>query len=468
MALNKKNNLILTLVVFAALAGVIWWIAIGPKQEASPQRALRTVTGQATNSPFQSRHVSQIVVHPQNPNIVFAAVAAQGIFKSDDRGTSWEPLIQGIRDLMIFQLVLDSSSPDTLYIGTLGGGIYKSRDAGKTWTGSNKGLTNTSIEGLLIHPTRPNVLYAVTTDGGVFRSDDHGGLWTLFNQGLPEWEHNNVQSFLAVLPSRPDTIYLANYKGIFARSEGALAWKGAAAGLEKEEISYFFPESRQDTFLAVTKSGKLYRSRDYAETWTMITDKLKDFGFYAVAADPNDPSVLYAAVGSHGVLKSVDQGANWEKLDLEIHQLNVRSLAMDPSDPRSIYIGTQNSGLWISGDGGETWRETIGIANLDWADLMEFIQPSGPDPSAVPSGEITDPVPAEFKKCNACHGWSDPNLNKHLHTFWFVAPTPRDWTHTVERMSSRSQLTPEETRTITEYLNQHYGLSSAVAPEKPT
>jgi hypothetical protein len=75
-----------------------------------------------------------------------------------------------------------------------------------------------------------------------------------------------------------------------------------------------------------------------------------------------------------------------------------------------------------------------------------------PDPKR-PKPDIRPP--AAFAKCNKCHGWTDPYINLAPHGFWLVPPNRRDWSLTVKRMMKGTDITPEEQKTITEFLQAY-------------
>ena len=91
----------------------------------------------------------------------------------------------------------------------------------------------------------------------------------------------------------------------------------------------------------------------------------------ALAADPRQPSVLYAAARG-GVFKSVDRGANWRRTSRGLKGYSVNDVAVAPSDRRTVYAATYN-GLFVSRDGGETW--TNPRPNADFGVLSVAVDP---------------------------------------------------------------------------------------------
>ena len=111
----------------------------------------------------KTQHISRIVIHPDDPNVVYIAAQGQlygpneerGVYRSTDGGQTWERTLY-VNDLTgASELSVDLSNPEVLYAamwhhqrlpwqvvsGGPGSGLYKSTDAGKTWTELTEGLT---------------------------------------------------------------------------------------------------------------------------------------------------------------------------------------------------------------------------------------------------------------------------------------------------------------------------------------
>lgn len=120
--------------------------------------------------PPAGRHVSALAIDPTDPNILYAGLRNDGVFKSTDGGQTWTPSNTGLTTLFISTLVIDPTNPMILYAGIDSGGVFKSTDGGQTWTPSNTGLTNLIVKALVVDPLDPQILYAGTL-GGVFVID---------------------------------------------------------------------------------------------------------------------------------------------------------------------------------------------------------------------------------------------------------------------------------------------------------
>lgn len=155
-----------------------------------------------------SRHISDIAIHPSDPNIVWVAVQGalhgpskdRGIYKSNDGGETWNQVLYVDENSGASSLSLDSSNPRILYAsmwdhrrfpwkvqsGGSGSGIYKSTDGGLSWTQLKGGLpVNMGKSGISVSPADPQRVYAIVETekekSGLYRSDNGGQTWKLFS-----------------------------------------------------------------------------------------------------------------------------------------------------------------------------------------------------------------------------------------------------------------------------------------------
>jgi len=159
-----------------------------------------------------SEHISKIIVHPENSNVVWVASQGplwskggeRGIYKSVDGGKSWNRTLGNDQWTGATELVIDQTNPDILYAATWdrhrtvaaymgggpGSGLHKSIDGGSTWINLTHGLPTSNMGkiGLAISPQKPNVLYAAIeldqTKGAVYRSTNRGASWTKMSDAV--------------------------------------------------------------------------------------------------------------------------------------------------------------------------------------------------------------------------------------------------------------------------------------------
>jgi photosystem II stability/assembly factor-like uncharacterized protein len=131
-------------------------------------------------------HVRSIVFDRANPLLIYVGVEEGGVYRSPDRGRSFEPLDRGVYS-DIHCVAADLADPRTLFV-TTGRGLYLSNDAGASWT-YLKGLSRSYTVPLLITDSAihvaaaagPPPLWAMAAAGAdalLFQSDDRGRSFT--------------------------------------------------------------------------------------------------------------------------------------------------------------------------------------------------------------------------------------------------------------------------------------------------
>lgn len=136
----------------------------------------------AGSAPLPTRMVTDIVVHPTNPNIVF--VVYSGFSSSTPaapghvfRGTStdgwvtstWKNISSTLPDIPVNAIQVHPFAPNTLYIGT-DIGVFRTTDGGVSWTDFGAGLPNVVISDLALN-SLGNTLRAATYGYGMFELD---------------------------------------------------------------------------------------------------------------------------------------------------------------------------------------------------------------------------------------------------------------------------------------------------------
>jgi len=138
--------------------------------------------------------IDDIAVSESDPNIIYVGYAVGGVFKSENNGTTFEPVFQSYATASIGDIAIHPTNPSIVYVGTgepnnrqttsFGDGIYKTTDGGRSF--SNIGLRETqSIARIVIDPRNPEVVYVAAPghlfgpnpDRGIYKTTDGGQTW---------------------------------------------------------------------------------------------------------------------------------------------------------------------------------------------------------------------------------------------------------------------------------------------------
>lgn len=125
-------------------------------------------------------------------------------------------------------------------------------------------------------------------------------------------------------------------------------------------------------FLAATSHQITRAVRNARDEW-LVEYPLTNCDVRCLAADPLNPSIVYAGTQGKGVLRSEDRGVTWQPAGMDGHI--VKSLAVSRTEPNTIYAGTKPAWLFVSRDGGATWSELEGFRRIRgrwyWASPVE-------------------------------------------------------------------------------------------------
>ncbi len=396
-------------------------------------------------------YVHQIAIHPKKPRIIYVVTDDQGVLKSTDAGKTWALANQGIKAYLLYDILIHPKTPDTLYVGSWGGGIYKSADAGASWIERNTGLEDTAIWTMALVPHDKETLYVATSAG--VRKGIHGGeSWSSISRDLRLGDEELPQC-LILQSSKPTILYLGTNQGIYQWNENDTKWSKINGDHPWNVTALGYDPRTGYLYVGVAGEG-VYRRDVSGQTWKLIAD-LKGTWAHRIILHPTRPDTFYALTQARGILKMVVGSKTWIDINGGIKDPWVTTLIFDPKNPEILYAGTHEHGIFKTVDGGKAWASLLEFEIQDAQARGEALLPK----MDLTKKSTIPPAPPVFKKCNECHGWTDPILNSRPSTHWRMAGNRRDWTGAVKRMSRRGQLLPDEEAEIIKYLNTYYGIN---------
>jgi photosystem II stability/assembly factor-like uncharacterized protein len=307
----------------------------------------RPADGAAWEHVLAEHETFTVFVHPRDPNLVFAGTA-DGVWRSTDRGTSFQRAKFPDRGVQIWSFLADASDRKRMLAGGSPVSVYRSEDGGASWQrmpdphmpDRAKMPFACRVMRFARHPSKPNEIYAVLEVSGVMRSTDGGESWS---------------------DCSADLIRLSEQE---PRLRSKLVSDTEAEGMLDGHAICMSAADPEAVIIAVRMG--LFRSSDRGATWQdMRVDRFSPFTYGRdIRVSPQDPSTLYAclsvaASSKDGALfRSQDIGRTWQRFDKVQPHGTLMSVTLHPSDPKQVYVAARYGEVFGTQDGGATWRET--------------------------------------------------------------------------------------------------------------
>ncbi|MEO0725445.1 MAG: T9SS type A sorting domain-containing protein [Bacteroidota bacterium] len=359
--------------------------------------------------------ISQIRIHPTDNNIIYAGAMGapferdnvRGLYRSLDRGETWEQILYVADQAGIIDLVIDHQNPDILYASswdrirnnqesTVNGPnakIFKSIDGGDTWTELGGGLPTDEQGriGLTMTQQDPQHLYAAYTGTNnqlfdIFETLDGGATWqgVLDTASVNPISSNAQGGFgwyfgkIRVHPDNPDDIYILGVD-LWRSRDGGQNWEQASppwwtyeVHADKHDLQW---NAAGQAILAT--DGGLYMGEEDMTLWSDL-ENIPCTQFYRVAVNPQQPGVVYGGAQDNGSTGGSALFEEWPR----IYGGDGFQMAFHPFNEGHFFAETQNGGIVVTLDGGESWntaREGIESDDRRNWDMQYMLSPHDPD-----------------------------------------------------------------------------------------
>ena len=264
-----------------------------------------------TQHPWEFKRVWHLEPSPFDPDTVYAGAEDAALFKSADGGRTWHEL-PGLREakgqlwqpgaggMCLHTILLDPSNPQRMFAAISAAGVFRSDDGGTTWKPITRGLKSAfeipdptaevghCVHRIAMHPSRPSVLY-MQKHWDVMRSDDAGEMWYEVSGNLP----SDFGFPIDVHAHEPETIYVVPIKSdsehfppegklrVYRSRTGGNEWEPLTKGLPQEHsyVNVLRDAMAVDSLDSCgiyfgTTGGQVYVSADSGDSWKAIVRDL--------------------------------------------------------------------------------------------------------------------------------------------------------------------------------------------------
>lgn len=319
------------------------------------------------------RHIIRLVIHPRDPNTVWAAVMGhlfgpnemRGVYKTTDGGKTWRKTLYVNNQTGASDLVMEPGNPQTFYAGTWrlirtpyslesggeGSALWKSTDGGETWTNisAKKGLPKGvwGIVGVAVAPSNPDKVYALIENaaGGMFASADAGETWTLTSNDNNIRQRAWYYTKVFVDPKNENTVYAPNV-GFMRSRDGGKTFTAIRTPHGDHHDLWIDPEDGNR--MIVADDGGAQVSFDGGENWSTYMNQ-PTAQIYRVSTDNSFPYRILGAQQDNSTfrIRSRTRGAGITDRDWE-ETAGAESgyVVADPLNPDIVYGG--NYGGYLS------------------------------------------------------------------------------------------------------------------------
>jgi photosystem II stability/assembly factor-like uncharacterized protein len=325
-----------------------------------PRGPAPILNGQTPGNQPVSGRITALAPDPRDANVLYAAAAGGGVWKTADGGTHWLPLTDDQPSLVMGAVALAPSNPDIIYAGTgeannsgdsfYGYGLLKSDNAGASWRDLGTEFQRAAVSGIVIDPIDPQTVYLAVGPRQVNGKSSGTGIWKTTDGGT-SWADTTV-------PTIPDTVGFSDLvmdpldhmvlyaavgqphgdaaNGVYKTTDAGGHWQRAGD----------FPPGGQDGRITLTVAG--------------LTPQV----VYAAVTDKDTQGLLH-------IYKTTDAGTTWAALPDPPNYLgnrgNYDTTLAATAFGLTVFAGgagsddTTGSQIVMSTDGGTTWRDVSGV-----------------------------------------------------------------------------------------------------------
>ena len=316
-----------------------------------------------------SQHISRVIVHPKNPDVVYVAAQGalyspsqeRGVFKSIDGGSTWKKVLYVDDKTGAAELSMDATNPRVMYAamwehgrlpwkvisGGAGSGLYKSTDSGETWDKMKDGLPDEMGKmSISVSRSNPDKVYALIEsdsnkdDRGLYVSNNAGKSWSKVSGDPRLVQRAWYYIELFVDPKSESTIYVLSAPALRS-NDGGKTWE-TLSGTHGDYHDLWINPENSNNFI-ISNDGGSAITFDKGKSWSTQSN-LPTGQFYRINVDNQFPYRIYGGQqdNSSVSIASRELGAGGITTASWTASAGGESafLAFDPDNPRHVLGGS--------------------------------------------------------------------------------------------------------------------------------
>jgi len=291
---------------------------------------------------YQNRTIAKLLIHPTDPNTLFAATT-YGFMKTVDGGDTWNRTQTGDIDDMEFK----PGNPDVIYANTKK--LYISTDGGENFTQTPATLPTSYRVQIAVTEANPEYLYFLSSRDGVYRSEDSGQSFTKKSNSPVPGNQDWYDLSFAASHTNAEEVHAGEFN-THRSYNGGQSWSLTSDWTHGNSIGYTHCDIHEMVFyggtLYVGSDGLISKSTNSGNDWINLTEGIGIRQFYRIGGSQSSPYKILGGSQDNGT--SVLSTSFWH----EWLGADGMECVVDWSDPDIVYGTSQNGNFYKSNNGG--------------------------------------------------------------------------------------------------------------------
>ena len=280
----------------------------------------------------KTRHIHRVIIHPTNPDIVYAAAIGspwgehkeRGVYKTINGGETWAKILYTNPKSGAADLVMDPQNPNKLIAamwehkrdpwffssGGEGSGMYITYDGGETWKQktSEEGLPDGELGriGIAIAQNKPEIIYALieANKNGLYKSMDGGDTWKLVSENMDEIGNRPFYYAEIYVDPQNENRLFSIFTYVNVSEDGGKSFNqlmpayGVSNGIHPDHHAWWIHPTNGN-FMVDGNDGGMNITKDGGSTWRFIGN-LPVAQFYHINVDNEIPYNVYGGMQDNG------------------------------------------------------------------------------------------------------------------------------------------------------------------------